>query len=152
MPYLNSFYQTAEVFFRNEGNIFRLAVTLDDNIFIVCYAIEQYSQISLCLGITNFTIGHKVVAEFIYTNYNGKNVFWSYSMLTPSTNNILLENTTEGKSLIDVSKLIEGEVSNDSLSDTHPMLKFAGIFKDDADFAAVVAHIAKERESIEVEE
>jgi hypothetical protein len=92
-----------------------------------------------------------VVAEFIYTNYNGKNVFWSYSMLTPSTNNILLENTTEGESLTDLSKLIEDKVPSNSLSDTHPMLKFAGIFKDDADFAAVVAHIAKERESIEVE-
>ena len=27
----------------------------------------------------------------------------------------------------------------------HPMLKFAGIFKDDADFAAVVANIAADR-------
>lgn len=72
-------------------------------------------------------------------------------MLTPSTNNILLENTTEGESLTNVSKLIEDEVPSNSLSDTHPMLTFAGIFKDDVDFAAVVAHIAKERESIEVE-
>jgi hypothetical protein len=27
----------------------------------------------------------------------------------------------------------------------HPMLKFAGIFKDDADFAAVIADIAADR-------
>ncbi|WP_310423008.1 hypothetical protein [Chamaesiphon sp. VAR_48_metabat_135_sub] len=27
----------------------------------------------------------------------------------------------------------------------HPMLKFAGIFKDDSDFAAVVANIATDR-------
>jgi hypothetical protein len=27
----------------------------------------------------------------------------------------------------------------------HPMLKFAGIFKDDSDFAAVVANIAADR-------
>jgi hypothetical protein len=27
----------------------------------------------------------------------------------------------------------------------HPMLKFAGIFKDDPDFAAVVANIAADR-------
>jgi hypothetical protein len=67
-------------------------------------------------------------------------------MLTPSTNNILLENTTDGESLTDISKVIKDEVPSNSLSDAHPMLKFAGIFKDDADFAAVVAHIAKERE------
>lgn len=73
-------------------------------------------------------------------------------MLTPSTNNTLLENTTGSIYLTDTSKLIEGEVLSNSLSETHPMLKFAGIFKDDADFAAVVAHIAKKRESIEVEE
>ena len=28
----------------------------------------------------------------------------------------------------------------------HPILKFAGIFKDDSDFAAVVANIAADRE------
>jgi hypothetical protein len=31
------------------------------------------------------------------------------------------------------------------LKTEHPMLKFAGIFKDDPDFAAVVANIAADR-------
>ncbi|WP_309737022.1 hypothetical protein [Chamaesiphon sp. OTE_75_metabat_556] len=32
-----------------------------------------------------------------------------------------------------------------SIDEEHPILKFAGIFKDDADFAAVVANIAADR-------
>lgn len=34
----------------------------------------------------------------------------------------------------------------------HPMLKFAGIFKDDPDFAAVVANIAADRAATTEEE
>jgi hypothetical protein len=40
---------------------------------------------------------------------------------------------------------LKHQLPNISLKTGHPMLKFAGIVKDDPDFAAVVANIAADR-------
>jgi predicted RNase H-like HicB family nuclease len=103
-------------------------------------------------------------------------------MSTSSTYRILLENTAEGKALATVLELpecrvmadtvdsalievqqqlnkrlaktevVSVEIPNNSIQAEHPMLKFAGIFKDDPDFAAVVANIKKERAITEAED
>jgi predicted RNase H-like HicB family nuclease len=103
-------------------------------------------------------------------------------MSTSSTYRILLENTAEGKALATVLELpecrvmadtvdnallevqqqlnrrlaktevVSVEIPNNSIQAEHPMLKFAGIFKDDPDFAAVVASIKKERAITEAED
>jgi hypothetical protein len=103
-------------------------------------------------------------------------------MSTSSTYRILLENTSEGKALATVLELPECrvmadtvdkalieeqqqlnrrlaktevvsiQVPNNSIQTEHPMLKFAGIFKDDLDFAAVVASIKSERAITEAED
>ena len=40
---------------------------------------------------------------------------------------------------------LKHQLSSVNTKTEHPMLKFAGIFKDDPDFATVVANIAAER-------
>ena len=40
---------------------------------------------------------------------------------------------------------LKHQISGIPAKTEHPMLKFAGIFKDDSDFAAVVADIAADR-------
>jgi predicted RNase H-like HicB family nuclease len=89
---------------------------------------------------------------------------------------VLLENTAEGKALATVLELPECQITADTTEAAlfevqqqlnhrlasaevvlikilsqgeHPMLKFAGIFKGDPDFAGVVANIAAERTIIE---
>ena len=97
------------------------------------------------------------------------------TIMTAATYKILLENTAEGKAsatvlelpdcrvtaettgaaLIEVKqqltqRLAKAEVVSIEMPTAnqpaeHPMLKFAGIFKDDPDFAAVVAAMRSER-------
>jgi predicted RNase H-like HicB family nuclease len=96
--------------------------------------------------------------------------------MTFSTYKVLLENTAEGKALATVLELPECRVTADTTEAAlfevqqqlshrlasaevvsvqipsqggHPMLKFAGIFKDDPDFAGVIASIAAERTIVE---
>ena len=101
--------------------------------------------------------------------------------MTIATYKILLENTSEGKAsatvlelpdckvtaennaaaLIEVKqqltqRLAKAEVVSIEISTPvqpmeHPMLKFAGIFKDDADFAAVIATMQLERVNSEID-
>jgi hypothetical protein len=42
------------------------------------------------------------------------------------------------------TEVVSVEIPNNSIEADYPMLKFAGIFKDDPDFAAVVASLKKE--------
>jgi hypothetical protein len=95
--------------------------------------------------------------------------------VTATTYKILLENTAEGKALAMVLELPDCRVTAETISEAlseirqqlirrlakaevitidiatiaepieHPMLKFAGIFKDDDDFVAVMSEIQAER-------
>jgi hypothetical protein len=50
------------------------------------------------------------------------------------------------------TEVVSVEIPNNSIQSDHPMLRFAGIFKDDPDFAAVVVSLKKERAITEIED
>jgi hypothetical protein len=53
---------------------------------------------------------------------------------------------------LDKTEVVSVEIPNNSIQSDHPMLRFAGIFKDDPDFADVVASLKKERAITEIED
>jgi hypothetical protein len=73
-------------------------------------------------------------------------------VMADTVDNALLEVQQQLNRRLAKTEVVSVEIPNNSIQAEHPMLKFAGIFKDDHDFAAVVASFKQERAITETED